>query len=291
MVWSTTGRRMQPKPMAEARTYLEEKKIPTFSTPDGSARALETLVRGTFRPDFQIKPLPKSRTHPLIETAKKESRHLLEPEAFQLLGDNGIPVLPSVMAKNRQDAQEAARHFGGSVVLKVISPQVLHKTDIGGVKVGLRGPEDVGRAYEDILANVRAARPDAEIRGVLVVPEAEPGLEIIIGMVKDNQFGPVMMFGCGGVFVEVFRDVSFRLAPFGVDVAVDMITETQAFELLRGSRGSKPADLRSLANLMAKVSKIGAAYRDVSAIDLNPVRVYRKGFAILDARFVLGVGG
>ena len=279
---------MKGKPMVEARAYLEENGIPTFDTPDGSAKALEILMRGTFNRSYKIKPLPKGRTHPLIGSAKKEGRHLLEPEALQLLKDNGIPVLPSMMAKNKKEAQSAARALGRPVVLKIISPQVLHKSDVGGVKLGLRSQADVGRAYEEILANVEAARPDTDIRGVLVVPAAEPGPEIIIGMMKDKQFGAVIMFGCGGVFVEVFRDVSFRLAPFGLDVALDMIKETKAFEVLRGSRGQKPADLRALAGVLAKVSYIGAAYQDIAAIDLNPVRVYQKGFAILDARILLG---
>jgi acetate---CoA ligase (ADP-forming) len=251
---------MRGKPMAEARAHLEENGIPTFDSPEGAAKALNALTKGWFVTNHGIQ---------------------------ELLSENGIPVMPYVLASKKIDAQSFAETLKTPVVLKIVSPHIIHKSDVGGVRLDLIGREAIGKAYERLMHDVRRAQPDADIRGILVLPLAEAGPEIIIGMIRDAQFGPVIMFGCGGIFVEVFHDVSFRVAPFSLEVALDMIRETRAFDILQGVRGQGPKDISGLADLLAKISQIAACYPEIVAIDINPVRIYEKGFAILDARILL----
>lgn len=272
----------------EARRYLEENGIPTFDTPDAAVRALAILTQATFSQGYPLADVPPA-SHPILERAVAERRHLLEPEALAFLADHGIAVMPHVLAKTREEAQRAAMAIDGPVALKVVSPQVIHKSDVGGVRLNLRGPEAVGQAYDRLVDDVRRAVPDAGIHGVLVVPMASPGPEFIIGMTRDPQFGPTIMFGLGGVFVELFRDVSFRVAPFEGEVALDMIRETRGYRVLQGMRGEKPKDVAGLVQLLVQVSRLAAQYPQIREIDLNPVRVYEKGYSILDARILLDI--
>lgn len=274
--------------VVEARRYLEENGIPTFDTPDSAVRALAILTRATFSKGYPLTDVP-SAAHPILERAVSEGRHLLEPEALDFLADHGIAVMPHVLAKTREEAQRAAMEVDGPVALKVVSPQVIHKSDVGGVRLNLRGPEAVGQGYDQLMGDVRRAIPDADIRGVLVVPMAPPGPECIVGMTRDLQFGPTIMFGMGGVFVELFRDVSFRVAPFDREVALDMIQETRGYRVLQGMRGERQKDIPGLVDLLVQVSQLAARYPQIREIDLNPVRVYEKGYSILDARILLDV--
>lgn len=278
---------MKGQPMIEARKYLEKNGIATFDTPDRAAKALAALTRTQYSSIYELADQVACVCHPVIEDAKSHSRNLVEPEALQLLRDNDITALPFKLAHSKEEAQQAAADFGGAVVLKIVSPEVIHKSDVGAVKVNLRGWNEVGAAYDEIIDNVKQAVPNANIGGILVVPMAKPGTEVIVGMVRDAQFGPVIMFGMGGVFVEVFKDVSFRVAAFGHTVARQMIEETTAYKILAGTRGEKPKDIDSLANLMVKVSELATKYPEISEIDLNPVRVYEQGISVLDARIML----
>lgn len=272
--------------VVEARRYLEENGIPTFDTPDAAVRALAILVQATFGTSHPLVDLPPAR-HPLLDRAAAEGRHLLEPEALAFLADHEIGVMPHILAHTREEAQRAAEAMGGPVALKVVSPQILHKSDVGGVRLNLQGSDAVGQGYDRLLRDVRQAVPAAEIHGVLVVPMAPPGPECIIGVTRDPQFGPTVMFGLGGVFVELFQDVSFRVAPFDREVALEMIQETRAYRVLQGLRGEAPKDIEGLAELLVQVSRLAARYPQIREIDLNPVRVYEKGYRILDARVLL----
>jgi acetyltransferase len=274
--------------MAETRRYLEENGIPTFDTPDDAVRALATLTQATFSVSHPFADVPAVR-HPILDRAVAEARHLLEPEALDFLSDHGITVMPHVLARTREEAQCAAMEMNNPVVLKIVSPQVIHKSDVGGVKVNLQGNEAVGQGYDQLVNDVKRATDAAEVYGVLVVPMAQPGAEFIIGMVRDAQFGPTIMFGMGGVFVELFKDVSFRIAPFDEKVALDMIKETKGYRLLHGLRGEKQKDMASLVELLLQVSQLAARYPQIKEIDLNPIRVYENGYSVLDARILLGV--
>lgn len=274
--------------VVETRRYLEENGIPTFDTPDAAVRALAILTQATFSVSHPLADVPAA-THPIIERAVAEGRHLLEPEALDFLADHGIAVMPHILAKTREEAQRAAMEVDGPVALKIVSPQVIHKSDVGGVRLNLQGPEAVGQGYDQMVNDVKRAVPKADIQGVLVVPMAPPGPELIIGMTRDPQFGPTIMFGMGGVFVELFGDVSFRVAPFDREVALDMIRETRAYRVLQGMRGEKPKDIAGLVELLVQVSQLAARYPQIREIDLNPVRVYEKGYSILDARVLLDI--
>ncbi len=275
--------------VADTRRYLEDNGIPTFDTPECAVRALAMLTQATFQVGHPLVELPPAH-HPILDRAVREGRHLLEPEALAFLGEHDIAVMPHVWVRTREEAECAAAGFGSPVALKIVSPQVVHKTDVGGVRLNLEGGEAVGRGYEELFRDVGRAVAGAELQGALVVPMAPPGPEVIVGVVRDAQFGPAVMFGLGGVFVELFQDVSFRVAPFEVEVALDMIKETGAYRLLQGMRGETPKDLASLAQLLVNVSQVAARYPQIREIDLNPVRLYERGYSILDARILLEAG-
>jgi len=167
-------------------------------------------------------------------------------------------------------------------VLKVVSPDITHKSDVGGVKLNLRGEDAVRRAYGDIMASVRQHRPDARIDGVLVAPMAPKGVECIAGVHGDPVFGPVVMFGLGGVFVEVLKDVSFRLAPFGRDDALAMIREIKGYALLQGARGAPACDIDALADALAALSRFAHAHRaDFRSVEINPLLALPEGQGVV----------
>jgi acyl-CoA synthetase (NDP forming) len=215
------------------------------------------------------------------------SSALLEPEAIGLLQAHGIPYVEHAVANSAEEAVDIAERLGYPVVLKIVSPDVLHKSDAGGVVLGLQSGPEVRQAYEHILAAVAENTPEAEIRGMLVCRQAPPGLEVIVGALQDALFGSTVMFGLGGVFTEVLRDVSFRIAPVERHDAEEMIREIQGFPLLAGARGLEPCDLEALENLLLAVSEMVVTRPDINELDLNPVRVYAEGLAVLDARVLV----
>ena len=224
----------------------------------------------------------------IIENARKEGRKaLLEPEAKKILHLHGAPVATERLAKTADEAWEAAKSIDGEVVLKIVSQDILHKSDAGGVRVKLQGEKQVRRAYEEIMKNARNFDPNAEIRGILVSPMSEAGIEVIIGTKIDEQFGPVVMFGLGGILVEVMKDVSFRVLPVSRYSAKKMIDEIRSVSILDGVRGQKPRDKKALVSLLMKISEVIEAYPDIREMDLNPVIVYEEGLCIVDARILL----
>ncbi len=224
----------------------------------------------------------------IIARAKEEGRKvLLEHEAKELVRSYGIPVTKIRLARSEDEAVEAAREIGLPVVLKIVSPDVIHKSDVGGVRVNLKTEEDVRSAYREILESVKAKVPNARITGILVQEFAPQGLELIIGLIRDPQFGPTVMFGLGGIFVEVYRDVSFRVAPLTEYDADSMIREIKAYRLLTGFRGMEPVDLEALKDALMKVGQIGIDLEEIAEMDLNPVIAYPKGIKVVDARIIL----
>jgi acetate---CoA ligase (ADP-forming) subunit beta len=224
----------------------------------------------------------------IIDRARTQGRKILtEVESKQLLEEAGIPAARAHLATSRDAAVKAARDIGFPVVLKVVSPQITHKTDVGGVKLDLKSPEEVAAAFDEIMAAARRAAPDAAIDGVSVQQMARPGIEVIVGVSTDPQFGPVIMFGLGGVLVEVLKDVSFRIIPIAARDARQMIREIKGFPLLEGYRGQEPADLAALESLLLRVSEFVEQQPEVSEMDLNPVFAYKDGVLAVDARIVL----
>ncbi len=224
-----------------------------------------------------------------IEVAIGEGRKILyEHEAKSLIARYGIPVTKIALVKSPEEAAQKAKEIGFPVVLKIVSPDVVHKSDVGGVIVNLRSEEEVKRAYDKIIENVRSHKPNAKIEGVLVQEFAPSGVEVIIGLIRDPQFGPTVMFGLGGVFVEIFRDVSFRVAPLSDLDAEEMIKEIKSYKILAGYRGSPPVDIDSLKDALIKVGQIGLDVEEISEMDLNPVIAYPEGIKVVDARIILG---
>lgn len=226
----------------------------------------------------------------IIEGALKEGRNrLYDHEAFKLLEVSGFPVPKTAVAKDVDEAISIASSIGYPVVLKVLSPQVIHKSDVGGVLLNIKSPEEVREGFNKILNSVRSHIPTAEIYGVLVQEMLPSGLETIIGSTRDPIFGPVMVFGLGGIFVEVLRDVSFRIAPVEYEEALEMIKEVKSSKILAGFRGSPARDVKALADIVVKLSKIMVEIPEIKEVDLNPVIVYEegKGAKIADARFII----
>ena len=224
----------------------------------------------------------------VIATARKQQRTLLsEVEAKDLLAEAGIPVARAILAKGQKKAVEAAEVVGYPVVMKIVSPDIAHKSDVGGVTLGLKDGKSVRKAYREMIARVGEVAPNAKIAGVAIQNMALQGIEVIVGATTDPQFGPVMMFGLGGVFVEVLKDVAFRIVPLEARDASQMVREIKGLPILQGARGAQPADLPALEALIVQVSQFVAAHPDIAELDLNPVFAYPDGALAVDARIVL----
>ena len=226
----------------------------------------------------------------VLSKARAEDRSLLnEVEVKQLLQDAGIPVVTTVLATTQEEAVSEADRVGYPVVLKVVSPDIAHKSDVGGVKIGLEDKDAVAAAFDEILANAKKAVKDADITGVAVQNMAPAGTEVIVGMTTDPQFGSVMMFGLGGIMVEVLKDVSFRLIPLTKRDAGQMIDEIKGSAILEGVRGKLPVDKNALCDAILKVAAFIESHPEVKELDLNPIIAYPKGVIAVDARMVVSL--
>ena len=233
-----------------------------------------------------------ARTKPggteIIESALTDGRHvLLEHEAKRLLGLHGVPVAGDRLATSPEEAVEMASQLGTSVALKLCSPQILHKSDAGGVKLGLKTDSKIKSAFRDIVDSAKRYKANAEIKGCIVSPMAEPGTEVIVGTKIDPQFGPVIMFGIGGILVEVLRDVVFRVLPISRGSAKKMLSEIRSAPILNGVRGQPPVCHEALIDLLMSVSEIIESYPGIQEMDLNPVIVREDGLTVVDARILL----
>lgn len=227
-----------------------------------------------------------------VATARAQGRLLLnEVEAKAMLGAAGVPVTETRLARSAEEAAALADTLGYPAALKVVSADIAHKSDVGGVALGLADASAVRAGYDVMLARVAQAAPGARIDGVSVQRMAAPGIEVIVGGTTDPQFGPVLMFGLGGVFVEVLKDVAFRIVPLEPRDAAQMVREIKALAVLQGARGAQPADLGAIESMLLRVSAFMAAHPEVAELDLNPVFAYPEGAVAVDARIVLAAPG
>lgn len=227
----------------------------------------------------------------ILDQAEKEGRSILtEFESKRILRQAGIPVVETRLAKTQKEAVSLSRKMGFPVVLKISSPEVIHKSDSGGVKLSLNNAAEVKRAYDEILKKVKKQCPEAAVHGVSVQKMVRPGTEVIIGTSKDPQFGPVIMFGLGGIFVELLKDVSFRVIPVKGKDAQEMIQEIKGYPLLKGYRGKEPASITALVEIILKISKFIEQNSQVKELDLNPIFAYRDKAVAVDARIILEKG-
>jgi acyl-CoA synthetase (NDP forming) len=223
----------------------------------------------------------------LADAIAQGKRFLNEVESKEVLKDAGISTIETHLASSRDEAVALAEKMGFPVVLKIISPQIVHKSDIGGVRLGLNSKEEVSSTYDEMTSQVRTKEPSATIEGISVQSMARPGVEVIIGMSKDPQFGPVLMFGLGGVLVEVLEDVSFRIVPLVKRDAQEMIKEIKGHPLLEGYRGQEPANIEMLEETLLKLSDLAQSHSEIKEIDLNPIFAYKDGLTAVDARIIL----
>ena len=224
----------------------------------------------------------------IIENAQNSGRkYLNEIESKQLLKEAGVSTSDTRLATSRAEAIALARDIGFPVVLKIVSQDIVHKSDIGGVKLGLGNAAAVGKAYDEIMGVTKAKQPSSKIDGASVQNMAKPGVEVIIGMSKDPQFGPVLMFGIGGILVELLKDVSFRVVPITQRDARDMIKEIKSFPLLEGYRGSEPANIKALEDILLKISAFVAKTPEIKEMDINPIFARWDNAIAVDARIIL----
>ncbi len=271
--------------------------IPVHDSLDAACKCIGVLSeRGSYLKEYHEKvnfvlnwrAKAKPEGEKVIQRAREEGRtFLLEHEAKALLQIHGAPVSKDMMACSADEAVKLSKKVNGPVALKIVSPDILHKTDAGGVRLNLRTEEEIRCGFEQIVENAKRHRPGADIRGVLVSPMAPAGLEVIIGTKTDDQFGPIIMFGIGGIMVEVLHDVSFRVLPISSTSAKKMMTEIQSAPMLDGFRGNPPTDKKALRRLLVTCSDIMEAYPDIREMDLNPTIAYEKGARIVDARIIL----
>jgi len=225
--------------------------------------------------------------HRIIQKAKKEKRSLLETEAKELLKQYGIPVPDFRLIKSEDEIIGLAKEISFPTVMKIVSPDIIHKTDAGGVKVNIKDEKEAKLAYQEIISKAKKYNKEARILGIIAYTIVPQGTEIIIGMMKDPHFGPVAMFGLGGIFVEVLKDVSFRIIPLEERDAEEMITEIKGYEILKGARGEGPKDIKAIKEVLMKISKLTTENPEINEIDLNPIFVFEKGLQVVDARMIL----
>ena len=240
----------------------------------------------SFELDWGAKARPEGKK--IVAAARKDGRNvLLEHEAKALFAIHGAPVSGDRLVQTADEAVEFANTIGKSVVLKIVSPDILHKSDAGGVRIKLNTEKEIRSAFKEITKNARLYNKSADIRGMLVSPMADEGVEVIIGTKYDDQFGPIIMYGLGGIMVEIIKDVSFRVLPITRSAAKKMIEQTKSFPILNGARGNPTLDQKAIRRLLILCSEIVEAYPDIEEMDLNPVIVHEKGVSIADARVIL----
>jgi len=281
----------------KAMKWLVENGIPAYSAPDLAINAIAALREYALNKennqgnDLDFKGTDKQKALSVIEKARRDGRDALtEIEAKQIFEAYQLPVTHSRVAKTEDEAVKLAIEIGYPVVMKIVSPQILHKSDAGGVKVNIKDETAVRATYNTILQNAKAYKADADIHGILVQEMAPLGTEVILGSVNDATFGPTVMFGLGGIFVEVLKDVTFRVAPFSKKQALEMMAEIKGAPILQGVRGELPRDTNALADAICRYAYMVLDLSDeISESDANPVMVYEngKGLKVVDARVIL----
>ena len=268
----------------EAIKLLEKSKIPNYPFPERAVSSLSAMVRySDYLNAVMKRRIPRlkadrDKVASIFKRVKRDKRvNLLASEAMEVAAAYGIPTPMMRLATTREEAVLIAEEIGYPVVLKVESPQILHKTDIGGVKLNLRLREEVSRSFNEILENANRYAPKATLYGVNVQKMVPQGKEMIVGVHRDITFGPLIMFGLGGIYVNFLRDVSFRLAPLTKKDAEDMISETKAYSLLRGIRGEEKSDIESIVNTILRTSKLVTDFDEINELDVNPLFVYKEG--------------
>jgi acyl-CoA synthetase (NDP forming) len=285
--------------VSEGVRYLEKNGVPNFSFPEDASRTMAAMVRYA---DNQ-KPHKDSRREVfrLLEDQEKAAAaiawrlsgrkeyFMTEKEAHELLRCYGFPLLKSVLVNDPSGIESACLEVGFPLVMKLDSPDILHKSDAGGVRLGIRSTGEAENVFVEINESALLYRPSALIRGILFQQMAAEGVEVILGSTRDPRFGPICMFGLGGIFVEAMKDVTFRLAPMWETSAENMIKSIKAYRVLRGIRGKPPADIKAAKLCILRLSSMVSNHPEIAELDINPLIVYPEGqgCVVADARIVL----
>jgi len=275
---------------------LKAAGVPVIESSERTAQCLSALMH------FSINQKKITRMHiptgaakdrpyvkKLFQKVREEKRHnLLETESRELLKEYHISLPEAELADSIEKAIEIGNAMRYPLAMKVVSPDIIHKSDAGGIKLGLNNREDIKTAFKEITTNAEKVVEKKNIIGTLISPMAKKGQECIIGMIRDAQFGPVIMFGLGGIFVEVLKDVSFRVTPLAAEDIDEMVKEIKGYKILTGIRGEKPKDIDAIKDILARLSEIAIDNPEIKEIDLNPVIVHEKGASIVDSRVIIG---
>lgn len=280
----------------EMPAILRRAKVPNYATPESAVRALAAMGRFAewiHRPPSEVRvfdDVDRAAARAALEAARRAGRAFMtEPETFEVFRAYRLPLPPFAFAAGRDQAVAAAERIGYPVVLKIVSPDIVHKFDVGGVRVNLRSADEVAAAFDGIARKAREAAPESRFEGIFVQAFVAGGIETIVGARRDPHFGPILMFGLGGTAVEIFRDVTFRIAPIREGSAHRMIRQIRGFPLLDGFRGQPKADLASVAEVLMRLSQMVTEHEEIEELDVNPLKVLPegRGAMALDGRIFL----
>jgi len=272
---------------------LESSSIPHYVFPESAVRALAAMYeyqRWIQRPRTEMKTfdVDNEKARQIIASTRGAGRtNLAQDDALRILDIYGLPVIKTDSASSKAEAIKVSKRIGFPVAMKIISSDIVHKIDVGGVKLDLNSEEEISEAYDQIMKNVKAHVPTARLEGVLLQEYVTGGTETIVGIHRDAKFGPLLMFGLGGIYVEAYRDVSFRLAPIRELSADNMISGIRGSKILRGYRGQSPADTRAIAECIQRLSQLSMELPEVAELDVNPLVAFEHGCKALDARIIL----
>ncbi|MBN1155639.1 acetate--CoA ligase family protein [candidate division KSB1 bacterium] len=282
--------------VSEGIDYLEKHGIPNYSFPEEAVRAMASMVKFIKNQQYAGREVVKFKvnhdaTRKLIESklADKDEVYLGEKEANEILNNYGFPVLKNFLITKPEEVAKAGEQVGFPVAMKIMSPDIIHKFDAGGVMLNIKSADEARAAYDRILDNAKKYKADANIQGVLMEQMAQKGIEVILGSFKDPKFGPMCMFGLGGTFVEVMKDVTFRLAPMWKVSAEIMVKSIKTYKLLTGVRGNPPSDIDSIIDCILRLSQLVTENPEIAELDINPLIVYAegKGCSVADSRILL----
>lgn len=281
-----------------AEKLLAAKQVPNYLYPKRAVKSMKTLYDYTIireqeypkSPEFDV---DKNLVKNIIENAREKGMHTLGLESLDILKAYGIPTVGTAITKTAEETVKAAEEIGYPLVMKIVSPQISHKSDVGGIKLNLTSAEEVEAAYADMMENIPLKEPEADLEGVQLQKMLSGGTEVIIGMVQDPTFGSMLMFGLGGIYVEVLEDVKFAIAPVNEGEAKDMIRKIKTHELLEGARGDKPKDVDSIADIILRISQLVTDFPEINEFEINPLMVFNEGDGAMavDMRLMLKEGG
>lgn len=276
---------------------LDENHVPHYTFPEDAARTLAAMIQyreWTHRPRTKVCSFkvdaPRAKSI-LNHSLENKSSCLSIDQAMEVLKSYEFPVLPYELSRSESEAVNVAKKIGFPVAMKIVSPEINHKSEAGGVSIDLKTKKEVRKAYEQMMNQIGREFNRVEIEGVLIQAMAQKGLDVILGMKRDPYFGPILMFGLGGIYVEVLKDVTFRLAPIRELGAKRMIESIRAYPILEGIRGQQPSDLNIIIECLERLSQLACEHPEISEIDINPLTVYpeKQGAVVVDARIILNI--